>query len=130
RGSKRIAIPVLQVLGVLLAEPPRDEWFAVEVGRRAGLGSGTVVQILLRLQEWGWVTDRWEDVSEAHRLGRPRRRFYQLTGLGATEARDVVLRRFPGIARWASTWVAGSTRARARHRCGAGQSQVSCGQQS
>lgn len=102
-GPKRITIPVLQIIDLLLAEPHREDWFALEVCRRTGLGSGTVVQILLRLQEWGWVTDRWEDASEAHRLGRPRRRLYQLTGLGATEARDVVRRRFPGIARWAST---------------------------
>jgi PadR family transcriptional regulator PadR len=102
-GPKRITIPVLQVIDLLLAEPGRDDWFALEVCRRTGLGSGTVAQILLRLQEWSWVTDRWEDAAEAHRQGRPRRRFYRLTGLGASQARDVVRRRFPGIARWAAT---------------------------
>ena len=56
----------------------------------------------MRLHEWGWVTSHWEDATEAHRRGRPRRRFYHLTGAGAAQARDVVRRRFPGVARWAT----------------------------
>jgi DNA-binding PadR family transcriptional regulator len=94
-------VPVLQVIDVLLAEPGRDDWFALEICRRTRLGSGTVAQILFRLQEWGWVTSRWEEASEAHAQGRPRRRFYRLTGQGAAEAREVIRRRFPGIPRWA-----------------------------
>ena len=100
---QRITIPTLQVIDLLLAEPDRTDWFALEVCRRTGLGSGTVTQILLRLQEWGWVTDRWEDATAAHRRGRPRRRFYRLTGVGASEARALVRNRFPGLIRWAAT---------------------------
>jgi PadR family transcriptional regulator, regulatory protein PadR len=100
---QRITVPTLQVIDLLLSEPDRADWFALEVCRRTGLGSGTVTQILLRLHEWGWLTDRWEDATEAHRRGRPRRRFYHLTGQGASEARAVVRRRFPGLTSWAAT---------------------------
>jgi PadR family transcriptional regulator, regulatory protein PadR len=98
----RVTVPVLQVIDLLLAEPGRDDWYALDICRQTGLGSGTVAQILFRLQDWGWVSSRWEDATEAHRKGRPRRRFYQVTGEGATAAREVLRRRFPGIARWAS----------------------------
>lgn len=98
-----MTVPVLQVLDLLLAAPGRDDWFALDICRRTGLGSGTVAQILFRLQDWGWVRSRWEDATEAHRQGRPRRRFYELTGQGAAEAREILRRRFPGIARWAAS---------------------------
>ena len=101
-GPARVTVPVLQVVDLLLAAPGRDDWYALDICRQTGLGSGTVAQILFRLQEWGWVGSRWEDATEAHRQGRPRRRFYELTGEGATAARDVLRQRFPGIARWAS----------------------------
>ena len=100
-GPKRVTVPVLQVIDLLVANPRRDDWFALDICRRTGLGSGTVAQILFRLQEWGWVSSRWEEATEAHRRGRPRRRFYRLTGRGAVEAREVLRRRFPGMARWA-----------------------------
>src|SRR5207302_3215138 len=100
-GPTRVTVPVLQVIDLLLAQPSRDDWFALEICRQTGLGSGTVAQILFRLRDWGWVTSRWEDATEAHRQGRPRRRFYLLTGRGAAEARQVLRGRFPGIAGWA-----------------------------
>lgn len=102
-GPQRITIPTLQVIDLLLSEPDRTDWFALEVCRRTGLGSGSVTQILLRLQEWGWVANRWENTTEARQRGRPRRRFYQLTGLGASQARAVIRSRFPGLTRWAAT---------------------------
>ena len=100
-GPERVTVPVLQVIDILLAEPERDDWFALEICRRTGLGSGTVAQILFRLMSWGWLTSHWEDTGEAHRHGRPRRRFYQLTGAGAAEAHRLLRARFPGIQRWA-----------------------------
>lgn len=101
-GPARVTVPVLQVIDLLLSEPARDDWFALQVCRRTGLGSGTVAQILFRLQAWGWVTTRWEDATEAHRQGRPRRRLYALTGEGAAAARQVIRERFPGVRRWAA----------------------------
>jgi DNA-binding PadR family transcriptional regulator len=94
---------VLQVIDLFLAEPGREDWFALDICRRTKLGSGTVAQILFRLHDWGWLDSRWEEAGEAHRRGRPRRRFYRLTGPGATQAREFLRQRFPGIPRWASS---------------------------
>jgi PadR family transcriptional regulator PadR len=55
-----------------------------------------VTQILFRLEQWGWVESRWEDTGTAHGMGRPRRRFYGLTGMGARAARELIQERFPG----------------------------------
>jgi len=95
-----VTVPTLQVLDALLAEPARDDWFAFDLCRQTGLSSGTVTQILFRLERWGWMASRWEDVATAHEQGRPRRRFYRLTGTGEAAARRLMLDRFPGHARW------------------------------
>lgn len=101
RGPQRLTVPVLQVIDLLLSDPGRDDWFALDICRQTRLGSGTVTQILFRLQDWGWVSSRWEEPARTHGEGRPRRRFYRLTGEGVSAARDVMRRRFPGIRRWA-----------------------------
>ena len=56
---------MLRVLDLLLSQPTRDDWFALQVVRETKLGSGTVVQILFRLERWGWVASEWEDLGEA-----------------------------------------------------------------
>ena len=99
-GPKKVTLPTLQVLDVLVGEPSRDDWYALELCRQTGLGSGTVAQILFRLEQWGWVEDRWEDASEAHARRRPPRRFYQLTGVGEREARLLLTHRLPGRLKW------------------------------
>jgi len=43
--------------------------------------------ILFRLEEAEWVVSRWED-GDPRKLGRPRRRLYQLTGIGEAKARE------------------------------------------
>jgi len=45
--------------------------------------SGTVYPTLGRLKKSGLVKTRWEDQRVAEREGRPRRRYYELTGQGA-----------------------------------------------
>jgi PadR family transcriptional regulator, regulatory protein PadR len=101
-GPKRVTVPTLQVLDLFLAHPERDDIFALEICRTTGLGSGTVSQALFRLEAWGWAESRWENTEEAHGMGRPRRRFYRLTGLGARAARELIQRRFPGQLGWQS----------------------------
>ncbi len=98
-GPRRVTVPTLQVLATLLADPRKTDWFGLEVSRQTRLGSGTVTQVLYRLEAWGWVESRWEDREEATRQGRPRRRFYQLTGLGEREAKALVRERSPGLLR-------------------------------
>ena len=97
----RITGPTLKVLAALLSSP-RDELSGAEIGRASKLASGTLYPILLRLEGAGWLQSRWEreDPSE---LGRPRRRFYRATALGAKKAKAAVKDLQPAFGRlsWA-----------------------------
>ncbi|HXH48722.1 MAG TPA: helix-turn-helix transcriptional regulator [Terriglobia bacterium] len=75
----------LKVLGALVSRPGCGISGA-EIGRTAKLRSGTLYPTLLRLERAGWLESRWEDANP-HDLGRPRRRYYRLTALGARNAR-------------------------------------------
>src|SRR5713101_9738714 len=93
QGPKKVTQPTLQVMDLLLSQPHRAEWFGMDICRQTRLGSGTVTQILFRLNDWGWVEARWEDAAEAHAQGRPRRRFYRLSALGEHEASALIRQR-------------------------------------
>ena len=95
----RVTVPMLRILDLLLSEPTRDDWFALHIVRNTKLGSGTVVQILLRLENWGWLESRWEDLDDARDNRRPRRKFYRLTGTGARQARHFLEGAFPRLLR-------------------------------
>lgn len=97
-GPKKVTVPTLKVLGTLLAEPTRDDWFSLAVSRQTGLGYAAVLQIFYRLESWGWVESRWEDDGHARRNGRPRRRFYRLTPTGAQRAEELLRKTLPGFA--------------------------------
>jgi PadR family transcriptional regulator PadR len=99
QGPRKVSQPLLQVVGLLLRDPTRDDWYGLGIVRELGLGSGTVTQILFRLQQWGWIEDHWEDEAEAHADGRPPRRFYRLTGAGELAARELMRERQARIAR-------------------------------
>lgn len=43
---------------------------------------GTLYKALGRLEDWGMLDSDWEDAHIAEAEGRPRRRLYQLTGVG------------------------------------------------
>jgi DNA-binding PadR family transcriptional regulator len=53
----------------------------------------TVYGVLERLEEWGWVTGTWEELSEEE--SRPRRRCYRLTPNGRIEAQALLAERRP-----------------------------------
>ena len=84
----RITGPTLKVLAALLSSP-RDELSGAEIGHAAKLASGTLYPILLRLEGAGWLASRWE-TEDPSELGRPRRRFYRVTALGAKKAKAAV----------------------------------------
>ena len=90
----------LKVLGALLVSPQVDLPGA-DIARATKLGSGTIYPILLRLERAGWLESRWE-VEDPKALGRPRRRFYRVTGLGARSARTAVRELEPSFGRL--TW--------------------------
>ena len=83
-----MTIPTQLVLRALLADPKR-EMYGAEVGRAAGLPSGTVHPMLARLERAGWVESRWEDIDPRVE-GRPARRYYRLSADGVQSARDAL----------------------------------------
>jgi PadR family transcriptional regulator PadR len=61
------------------------------VAKAAARPTGSVYPILARLEQAGWLESDWE--TENPEVGRPRRRFYRLTGDGASNARSLLLER-------------------------------------
>ena len=64
--------PTLQILAAFMADLSRDDWYGRAVSVHTGLGSGTVLQCLYRLENWGWLESRREDREVATRDGRRR----------------------------------------------------------
>ena len=75
----------LQVLSALLQSLPRP-LAGSDLSKRTGIGPGTIYPMLARFQAAGWLTSEWEQLSPAEQ-GRPRKRFYTLTGRGQVESR-------------------------------------------
>src|SRR5687768_17177310 len=87
-----MTIPTQRVLEALLSDP-LQELYGLEIGEAAGLRSGTVHPILARLEGYGWLSSRWEDV-DARTEGRPARRYYKLTADGVQAARAALTRAY------------------------------------
>lgn len=86
-GKFRVTTQSLHVLGALAST--NREISGAEIARLTKLPSGTLYPILMRLEHHGWIESEWE-VGDPHKLGRPRRRFYKITALGARSARKEV----------------------------------------
>lgn len=93
---RRVTRPTLLVLHALLGEPARS-WYGLELCRATGLPSGTLYPIIARLEQEGWLASEWEDPTLHEQLGRPRRRYYWITGLGLAGAADLLERRQPSM---------------------------------
>jgi PadR family transcriptional regulator PadR len=78
------------LVSVLIAftDDPVDRHWGYDLAKRTGLRSGVLYPILHRLLEEGWLEDGWEDRASLD--GRPPRRYYRLTGEGASAAREVL----------------------------------------
>lgn len=87
----RMTLQTQLVLRALLADPA-GEHYGLRVRDETGLPSGTVYPILARLEQCGWVASSWEDPVQHIAEGRPRRRYYRLTGEGAGQAREALAR--------------------------------------
>src|SRR5215475_4009850 len=81
----RITLQTQRILAAFLAEP-RTSLYGLEIANAAGLPSGTIYPTLARLEGAGWVESDWE-AADASTMGRPRRRYYRLTGEGERLAR-------------------------------------------
>jgi DNA-binding PadR family transcriptional regulator len=75
----------LAVLSTMLRAEQAD-WYGLDLSKRSGLKPGTIYPILDRLLKAGWLEREWEDIDPATE-GRPRRRLYHLTAVGAPSAR-------------------------------------------
>lgn len=84
-GEPRLTSQTLKVLSVLMS-PTKDGLSGAEIGRMTDLASGTLYPILLRLETAKWLESQWEDGNPSD-LGRPRRRFYRITGIGFRRAK-------------------------------------------
>lgn len=62
-------------------------------GSRSLTAHGTLYKALGRLEEFGLVASRWEDVAAVD--GRPRRRLYVLTGKGVEVAGTTLAKKRP-----------------------------------
>lgn len=87
-SSPRMTAQMLKVLSALLNDPEAD-WYGFDLCKRAGMKPGTIYPIFARLLEAGWVERHWEDIDPAEE-GRPRRRLYRLTTVGAHAARQAL----------------------------------------
>jgi DNA-binding PadR family transcriptional regulator len=83
----RMSAQTLKVLAALMSSS-KDGLSGAQVAREAKLASGTLYPILLRLEQAKWLESWWED-EDPSILGRPRRRFYRVTALGAKNTKAV-----------------------------------------
>ena len=77
--ARSLGITSLQILGAIRG----GVLYGLDIVTQTGMPSGTVYPTLARLKRSGLVKARWEDQRVAEREGRPRRRYYELTGEGA-----------------------------------------------
>lgn len=86
--------PLSYSAALVLQAMAQGHRYGFEIMRAAHLPSGTVYPLLRRLEASGLVASRWEGAEDAHRQGRPPRRYYTVTPSGAgalAEARERVL---------------------------------------
>ena len=70
--------------------------FGFNIMDATGLTSGTVYPALDKLESLGYLTSHWEDAKIARRDKRPPRRYFDLTGAGAT-ALATALQRYKNL---------------------------------
>ena len=88
----RLSHQGLRVLKAFLdafSDDVRSELAGADIMKAARLSSGTLYPILLRFEKAGLLASRWEE-DRPEDLGRPRRRFYQITPAGLRVAREAL----------------------------------------
>ncbi|MGU3475668.1 PadR family transcriptional regulator [Methylobacterium sp. D48H] len=84
----RLSAPTLKVLKFLLAANSAEASGAA-ISKATGVGAGTLYPLLARLEKAKWIEGNWEKIDPKEE-GRPKRRFYNLTGIGVTRARSAL----------------------------------------
>ena len=93
----------LEIL-LFLSARYQNEFSGNDISRALGISSGTLYPLLVKLKQAGMVDDRWED-GDPSTLGRPRKRFYRICGLGVRATEEKIRQLDPG---YQSSWLAGS----------------------
>jgi PadR family transcriptional regulator, regulatory protein PadR len=86
--NPRLTHATLKVLACMMARH-HSEVSGSQVAVVTGLASGSLYPILLRLERAGWLKSRWEKI-DPKQAGRPRRRLYKITAVGAAQTRAAV----------------------------------------
>ncbi len=76
------SVRMTQITALVLKVVAAGHRYGFDVMEACALPSGTVYPALRRLEKAGLLKSRWEQASEAHAEGRPRRRTYELTDEG------------------------------------------------
>jgi PadR family transcriptional regulator len=84
----RLTGPTLTVLRLFMSDI-RKARSGAEIHLDTKIGSGTLYPLLLRLEEVGWLSSEWETIDPSQE-GRPRRRYYSITGEGQRAAREAL----------------------------------------
>lgn len=80
--------PLSYSAALVLQALAHEHGYGFDVMRVTSLPSGTVYPLLRRLEAAGLVQSSWEDQSDAHAKARPARRYYVITGAGASALAD------------------------------------------
>jgi DNA-binding PadR family transcriptional regulator len=88
--TPRLGFGTIALLGAL----DEGRRFGFDLMDATGLTSGTVYPALDRLEDLGFVKSHWEDEANAHRDGRPARRYFVITRRGS-KALAEALERYP-----------------------------------
>lgn len=73
----------------MFAASPCESVAGVDIRKTTGLSTGTLYPILLRFEEAGWLTSKWENVDPSA-VGRPRKRLYRISSSGRAKAYEVL----------------------------------------
>lgn len=84
----RLSLQGIRVLQMFVASPSED-FAGTDVRKATGLSTGTLYPILLRFEEAGWLTSKWENVDPSA-AGRPRKRLYRISSSGCAKAYEVL----------------------------------------
>lgn len=93
--------PSLVKVATALLDAPKERHWGYRLSVDSGVRSGVLYPILGRMMDEGWLTDGWEDPSEAN--GRPPRRYYEITDTGLRELGAAQSRFLASQARMAAT---------------------------
>jgi DNA-binding PadR family transcriptional regulator len=78
----------LRVLRLFL-ENPEVRASGADISKVLKIPSGSLYPILFRYERAGWLQSEWED-ADPTTVGRPRRRLYKLSEMGADKATIVI----------------------------------------